>query len=99
MQPTHCTKCGRIVSFTGNGGWAGSILWCNCPRPTSTETITSTSSMKECEHFNGFWKRINFKKWIFNFDKRYYVCTDCRDVFDNDYIVRFWKNIIKQNAK
>lgn len=34
MQTTNCIKCGGVVSFQGNGGWAGSITWCSCPRGT-----------------------------------------------------------------
>jgi hypothetical protein len=53
--------------------------------------------MKPCEHSNGFWKTIYFSKWIFDFKKSVFVCTDCRDVYDRDYVEEFWKN--KENAK
>lgn len=88
MIQTNCTKCGRTISFTGNGGWAGEILWCNCPRETSTQTVTSTSSMKPCNHHNGFYKTLYFK-WLFlEFKESYFVCTDCRDVFETRRIIK-----------
>lgn len=43
------------------------------------QTVTITIKPK-CYHKNGWLKIVTFKWWIFNFKRKYFLCTDCEDL-------------------
>jgi len=43
------------------------------------ETI---SPKGKCNHPNGWFGSVYFKKWFFKFRKTYFFCTDCRSAID-----------------
>lgn len=42
--------------------------------------VVVTSTIPDCKHHNGWFKRLVFKKWLFTFERVYYFCMDCHEV-------------------
>ena len=60
--------------------------------------ITVTSSKPKCYHHNGWFKMVTFKWWIFDFRRKYFLCTDCEDLIpleEADEIRNTFKDQIK----
>ncbi len=54
-----------------------------------------TSSRPKCYHKNGWFKVVTFTWWMFDFRRKYFLCTDCEDLIpleEADEIRKSFKN-------
>ncbi len=55
--------------------------------------FTATFTCKpKCHHRNGWFKSVTYKWWIFDFRRKFFLCTDCEDLIPLEEAEDVWKN-------
>lgn len=54
-------------------------------------TVTFTCK-PQCHHRNGWFKSVTFTWWIFDFRRKFFLCTDCEDLIPLEEAEEVWKN-------
>lgn len=59
-------------------------------------SMTITTPKPKCYHANGWFKAVTFKWWIFDFRRKYFLCTDCHDLIPLEQVDEIRKTFINK---
>lgn len=57
-----------------------------------TNEMIEFDIIPQCYHKNGWFKSVTFKWWIFDFRRKFFLCTNCEDLIPLEEAEEIWKN-------